>query len=109
MAKFESVWTLQRATNVPMNESERLTHYMTVSAITFRHNLCLPTAPAHAQARGVRPYRHYLPVCHRVSRYELTMSDQTRPVLFVAGSPVLVIDSRSEAGSGTPGNTTNVL
>jgi len=37
------------------------------------------------------------------------MSDQTRPVLFVAGSPVLVIDSRSEAGSGTPGNTTNVL
>ena len=38
-----------------MNESKRLTHDMTVSPIAFRHNLRLPTAPAQAQARGVRP------------------------------------------------------
>jgi hypothetical protein len=37
------------------NASKTLTHYMAVSPIAFRHNLRLPAAPAHAQARGVRP------------------------------------------------------
>ena len=55
-AKFESIWTLQGATNVPMNVSKRLAHHMmTVSPIAFCRNLRLSTAPAHAQARGVRP------------------------------------------------------
>ena len=48
-AKFESVWTHPYGrTSVPMNVSKRLTHYMTVSPITFRHNLRLST-------RVVRP------------------------------------------------------
>ena len=55
-ANSESVWTLQGAANVPVNVSKRLTHYMTV-VDRFRHNLRLSPAPAHAQARGVRPYR----------------------------------------------------
>jgi hypothetical protein len=65
MAKFEPVCALRGATTVPMNKSKRLAHYMTVSPIAFCHNLCLPPAPAHAQARGVRPYllvfHRYLP------------------------------------------------
>ena len=56
-ANFEPVWTLPLGrTTVRMNESKRLTHYMTVSPIAFRHNLRLSAAPAHAQARGIRPY-----------------------------------------------------
>ena len=47
-AKFESVWTLCGGTTVAMNESKRLTHYITVSRIAFRHNPCLSPAPAHA-------------------------------------------------------------
>jgi hypothetical protein len=35
-----------------MNKSKRLTHYMTVSPIAFRHNLRLSPTPAHAQPRG---------------------------------------------------------
>ena len=61
-AKFEFVWPLHRATTVPMNESKRPTQHMTVSPIAFRHSLRFPTAPTHAQARGVRPY---LLVFHR--------------------------------------------
>jgi len=33
---------------VPMNVSKRLTHYMALSPIAFRHNLRLPIAPARA-------------------------------------------------------------
>jgi hypothetical protein len=40
-----------------MNKSKRLTHYMTVSPIAFRHNLRLSPTPAHAQPRGIRTYR----------------------------------------------------
>jgi hypothetical protein len=55
-AKFESVWTRPFGrTAVTMNESKRLTQYMIVSPIAFCHNLRLAPAPAHAQARGVRP------------------------------------------------------
>src|SRR5262249_29356630 len=55
-AKFESVWTLPFGrTTVAMNESKRLAHQMAVSPIAFRHNLRLSPAPAHAQAREVRP------------------------------------------------------
>jgi len=49
-----------------MDETKRLTHYMTVSHIAFCRNLRLPTAPAHAQARGIRPY---LLVFHRFLRF----------------------------------------
>jgi hypothetical protein len=51
-----------------MNESKRLTHYMTVSAIGFHHNLRLSTAPAHAQARGIRTYL----LCRRDHQPELS-------------------------------------
>jgi hypothetical protein len=65
-AKFEPVWTLPFGrTTVPMNESKRLTHYMTVSSIAFRRNLRLSPAPAHAQAHGIRLHRLYLLVFHR--------------------------------------------
>jgi len=69
-AKFESIWTLQGATNVPMNVSKRLTHHMTVSPIAFRRNLRFSTAPAHAQAPkgSARPacLASLLPPCYRV-------------------------------------------
>src|SRR5215831_16423594 len=55
--KFESVWTLLGGAAVAMNKSKRLTHYVTVSPIAFRHNLRLSPAPAHAQPRGIRTYR----------------------------------------------------
>ena len=61
--KFESDWTLRGGATVAMNKSKRLTHYMAVSAIAFRHNLRLSPTPAHAQPRGIR--RESL-VFHRV-------------------------------------------
>jgi hypothetical protein len=51
---------------VAMNKSKKLTHYMTVSAIAFRHNLRLSPAPAHAQPRGIRTYRREPLVFHGV-------------------------------------------
>jgi len=66
--KCESIWTLQGATNVPMNVSKRLAHHMmTVSPIAFCRNLRLSTAPAHAQARGVRPDLLVLSQSHNCS------------------------------------------
>src|SRR5215472_11668370 len=38
-AKCESVWTFPSDAPGTMNESKRLTHYMTVAPIAFRHNL----------------------------------------------------------------------
>ena len=52
-----------------MDEAKKLTHYMTVSPIAFCRNLRLPTAPAHAQARGIRPYRPNLLAFHRFLRF----------------------------------------
>jgi hypothetical protein len=52
-----------------MDEAKRLTHYMTVSPIAFRSNLCLSPTSAHTQARGIRPYRPYLLVVHRFLRF----------------------------------------
>jgi hypothetical protein len=49
-----------------MNKSKRLTHYMTVSPIAFRHNLRLSPTPAHAQPRGIRTYRREPLVFHGV-------------------------------------------
>jgi len=67
-AKFEPVWTLPFGrTTVPMNESKRLTHYMTVSSIAFRRNLRLSPAPAHAQARGIWPDLLVLSQSHNCS------------------------------------------
>jgi hypothetical protein len=64
--KFESVWTLRGGATVAMNKSKRLTHYMTVSPIAFRHNLRLSPTPAHAQPRGIRTYRREPLVFHGV-------------------------------------------
>jgi len=82
-AKFESVWTLQGATHVPMNVSKGLTHYMTVSPIAFCRNLRLSPAPAHAQARGVRPD---LLVLHRF--FPLLQSTLTPRHHRLAGVPL---------------------
>jgi hypothetical protein len=55
-AKFESVWILPFGrTTMTMNESERLTHYMPVSPIAFRHNLRLLTAPHMHRPEGFGP------------------------------------------------------
>jgi hypothetical protein len=67
-AKFEFVWTFQGATNsVPMNVPKRLTHHMTVSPIGFCRNLRLSPAPAHAQAREIRPDLLVLSQSHNCS------------------------------------------
>jgi hypothetical protein len=68
MAKFESVWTLPFGpATVPMNKAKRLTHYMTVSPVAFRHNLRLSPASAHAQAGWIRPYLLVLSQSHNCS------------------------------------------
>src|SRR5215467_5440500 len=64
--KFESVWTLCGGATMAMNKSKRLTHYMTVSPIAFRHNLRLSPTPTHAQPRGIRAYRREPLVFHGV-------------------------------------------
>src|SRR5215469_12853132 len=101
-----------------MNESKRLTHYMTVSPITFRHNLRLPTATAHAQARRVRRdllvLHHFFPLlqgtiapralstclwasgesCEATKKYERPVPSTRRPSLASLFDVGLLVVSR---------------
>ena len=54
---------------------------MTVSPIGFRHNLRLLTAPAHAQARGVRPDLLVLSQSHNCSLFTTALSAASAELL----------------------------
>jgi len=79
--KCESVWTLQGATNVPMNISKRLTHYITVSSIAFRRNLRLPTAPHMHRLEGFGPWPFLCGECSCIYPLRSQMSSRSPLVL----------------------------